>query len=355
MSTPERPAPRTATAARYLLAVTAMPVAAAALAIAALAATPAAAAAQDLSGGIYAFFDRQLAIEVEPVAPGTLHVIRGRAGRLEVNGRSVGGFAAYGLTGHTRDRLQLTPVGAERVEYMVVVPEHVRVRLHLPDGIVDVPAREPATTWQWVEVAPADRREPGLYDTGPGLSPAARPYAPGRVAPIGPAAPNGRVAPNGPAAPNGRAAPNGPAAPNGRAAPNARPTLDSPASAGGLPVAYRSTPAAAPHTLTISDAGALGRLEVRIGGDEFTVATSRVLALRSVVGGELELPIGGVGADVIVEVPAGGDFRLVADGGVLLDVRSGRGSTRCEPVTIQRLASGERYTFTPIHGLLNCR
>jgi hypothetical protein len=254
-------------------------------------ATTSVAAAQDFTRRSFAFFERQLAIEVDPVAPGTLHIVRGDQGRLVISGRSAGGFAGYGLSGHTRDRLRLTPVGARRAEYMVVVPEHVRVRLRLPDGLVDVPGWESSTSWEWEARAERAARRGVSLATSPG----------------------------------------------------------------GFSVAFHAPAATAPRTLTLVDAGRLHLLEVRIAGDDFSVATSRELPVHALDAARVEVRVTGVGGALIVTVPASADFTLLADDGEVLEVRAGRGTTTCEPVTIQRLAAEERYSFTPVQGRLNCR
>jgi hypothetical protein len=261
------------------------------------------ASAQDFTRRQFAFFERQLAIEVSPASAGALHVVRGRAGQLEIRSRSTGGFAAYGLGGLTRDRLRLTPVGAERAEYLVVVPEHVRVRISFPDRIVDVPAYEAATSYAWDAVAP--EAEPPAIPVGVGAT---------ANAPVALALAERWTA----------------------------------------RTAYRVHAAASPRSLVLADEAALRRLEVRIGGDEFAIATTRPLSLRPGDPSRLELRLGRQPIDVVVQVPAGATFRLSADGRDVLSVRGGAGDTQCDGVTVQRLASEQRFTFTTERGRLAC-
>jgi hypothetical protein len=300
-----------------------------ALIAASLLALVADASAQDLTRRQFAFFERHLAIEVASGAAGAVHIVRGMPGRLEVRGRSDGGFAGFGLAGHTRDRLNLAPVGAGRTEYLVVVPEHVRVRVRLPEGVVDIPTTEPATTLEW------GGTRPGASGVGP--------YS---------------------AAPDGYA----PYAGNGVSANGAR-AYAAPAYAGfgayapatpvaiplGSVLAYHVEPAAAPRLLTLIDDATIRRLEIRTGGDEFAIVASRQLALTPGSAAHLELRLGREPLDLVIHVPAGATFEIRTAYGAILDVRDGRGATACNGVTVQRRGGAERYTFATAEGEPLCR
>lgn len=79
------------------------------------------------------FIGTDLEIEVLVEVPGTLRLIKGRDGEVAVTARAVSGTTGFGLSGAEASRLQLSAVGAERVEYIVAVPEGARVRILLPD------------------------------------------------------------------------------------------------------------------------------------------------------------------------------------------------------------------------------
>ncbi len=81
----------------------------------------------------FTFLGDRLTVWVEADAPGTLRMIRGQGGRLEVAGRARDGFAGFGLSDRVGDELHLTAVSAESVEFLVIVPASVRVTVRLPD------------------------------------------------------------------------------------------------------------------------------------------------------------------------------------------------------------------------------
>jgi len=105
-----------------------------ALAMAILLAVPASAAArQDVQRQRFTFPGNQLTIDVQATSPGTLHVARGGIGTIEVAGLTPGGIAAMGLAERGGGRLVLTAHGAQRADYVVMVPPDVMVRVLLPD------------------------------------------------------------------------------------------------------------------------------------------------------------------------------------------------------------------------------
>lgn len=99
----------------------------------------------------FLFLDHELTIDVLADAPGVVRIIRGRPGRIEVSGSSSGGVVGFGLASRQFPELALTAVEAERVIYLVVVPEGTYVRLRLPDRDVaeTLGALENAGTFEW--------------------------------------------------------------------------------------------------------------------------------------------------------------------------------------------------------------
>jgi hypothetical protein len=100
----------------------------------------------------FTFLGSDLTIEVLVDVPGKLRLIHGVAGEIDVTGRGRPGIVGFGLAGGDRDELRLTAVGADSVEYLVVVPEDVRVRVRLPGRpVAEVFGTTQATatyTWQ---------------------------------------------------------------------------------------------------------------------------------------------------------------------------------------------------------------
>jgi hypothetical protein len=113
---------------------------------------PAAASAQeqDVTRRTYTFLSHRLDVAILADAPGVLQVLRGERGRIEVAARSRDGFPGFGLGGSHTPQLRLTAVGSEAVQYLVVVPEHVSVRVRLPQGaMLSLAPRAPAGTYTW--------------------------------------------------------------------------------------------------------------------------------------------------------------------------------------------------------------
>jgi hypothetical protein len=113
---------------------------------------PSAASAQeqDVTRRSWTFLDSRLDVEVIADAPGVLQVVRGERGRIEVAARSRDGFPGFGLGGNFTRQLRLTAVGSESVQYLVVVPEHVSVRVHLPQGgTMSLAPRAASGTYRW--------------------------------------------------------------------------------------------------------------------------------------------------------------------------------------------------------------
>ncbi|MEJ2503149.1 MAG: hypothetical protein P8177_07485 [Gemmatimonadota bacterium] len=77
----------------------------------------------------FAFAGSRLEIEVAAPVAGTLRVIRGGPGSVQVAGRAVSGFTAAGLGD---ERLTLSAAGAGPVDYTVAVPADVWIDVRLP-------------------------------------------------------------------------------------------------------------------------------------------------------------------------------------------------------------------------------
>ena len=135
---------------RYLLALTLVGVIAAP-----------AAAQKDVARRSFTFLDNNLVIQVVSEKPGELRVIRGEHGRIDVSARAPDGVPAFSLGGRQEDHLVLTSVGSDKTEFVVVVPEEVRVRVVLPDRkSLDIASERPAATYKWGESSPKPAEPP---------------------------------------------------------------------------------------------------------------------------------------------------------------------------------------------------
>ena len=95
-----------------------------------LAASAAPASAQmDVMRDTYGFFGSALDVEVATEAPGRIRLIRGQRARIEVAGRAPDGFTSAALGGRGVRRLTLTALASGPVDFVVSVPEDVRVRV----------------------------------------------------------------------------------------------------------------------------------------------------------------------------------------------------------------------------------
>ena len=102
----------------------------------------------------FTFFDTNLTIEVLGGESGVLQVVRGGDGRVEVAARAPSGIPGFGLGGRDHNTLRLTAT-SERVEYLVIAPEDVRIRVRLPGKpVADVVSRRPAASYTWGEEPP---------------------------------------------------------------------------------------------------------------------------------------------------------------------------------------------------------
>jgi hypothetical protein len=281
------------------------------------AALPAAAGAQqDVNRRTFTFLENHLEVAVLADAPGVLQVVRGELGQLEVAGRASEGFAGYGLGGHLTRQLRLTAVGAEAAEYLVVVPEHVNVRVHLPDGTsADLPPRAPAATYRWAAAAPTARYGwiGDRYDPGP--------YRPSLDVPE-----------------------------LTSREPQLRRTV-----AGGLFVVHQAQ--WAPAVVDVPSLSAIRSLDLRFEGSDFRVATSRPLTLQPGDAAHFIMQADGEPLDVLLFVPHGtGRFLLRAGGIAVAEVVAGRPRALCGSVIMQQPSAVQTWlSFRPDAGRLDCR
>ena len=118
-----------------------------------------ASAQQDVMRDVFGFHGSALDVLVEAEAPGRVRIVRGQPSRIEVAGRAANGLTSAALGGHGVRRLTLTALGGDRVDFIVVVPEDVRVRLYRPgaDGSELFGALSETATYVWepAQVRPA--------------------------------------------------------------------------------------------------------------------------------------------------------------------------------------------------------
>jgi hypothetical protein len=106
--------------------------------------------------GSYAFFAREIVIEIVADGPGTLRVVRGAPGRLIVSGRSDASVPAVALAGHARERLTLAAGGAEAAEFVVTIPEHTQLYVALPGMPAERVLAAAVTRLEWAAPVPAE-------------------------------------------------------------------------------------------------------------------------------------------------------------------------------------------------------
>jgi hypothetical protein len=293
---------------------------AAAAALCAMTAT--AAPAQEMARGAYVYLPSHLEIVVDGDGAGTLRLIRGQEGRVEVAARAREGFPAFGLS-PTDERLVLTAVGATSADFVVIVPPAVRVTARLPDRAEAAVfgARRPLATLSWgADAAPAA--------AGSGL----------------PAQPRGAATGAGAAVTGAGAAVTGAAGPL-----IGRPLRGEPAH-----VVFRQ--GAAPAEVVFPDPAAVRTVTVRVEGTEFLVRSGRPLSIRPGDPRHLELRTAAPPMDFVVVVPpATPAFRLRIGADEALALRGGAATAQCAPLLEQQLSDGRRwFTFSPSAGRLAC-
>jgi hypothetical protein len=260
----------------------------------------------DVTRKRYTFLDNRLDIAVLADAPGVLQVVRGQRGLVEVAARSRDGFAAFALGGNTTRELRLTAVGSEAVNYLVVVPERVYIRVLLPEGrSMTLGPTQAVGTWEWGTLPP-------------------------RSAPAG--APGG--APPTPSSP----------------VPSA-----GDAELGGMYTVHRDT--WAPQVIDVPNLDAVRTISLRFEGGEFRVAASRPLAVQPGSRSHMELRLDGEPVDVVIYVPRGrADFALRSGGQTLARMAADQPTALCGNVVVHAPSTEQtRLTFYPQAGRLDCR
>lgn len=274
------------------------------------AARPVAAQQWDVTRRVYTMLDTDLTVDVVTNAPGTLQLMHGQGGQVEVTGRALHGMAASALSSKNGTTLRLSGVGADRVEYIVVVPNNVYVRVKLPDREVaetfSTMSGSKSYTWQATPGQTGD-----MTVAGPDVS-----------------VPGGAVVPA-----------------VAERAPSSSP-----------PLFTTYADASAPEVVSFPSAALLRTLSVRLEGDEFRVEASRPMTLQP--GNPKSIAIRPVGQpmDVVLVVPvATKDFVVEVGGHPAMAVVQGRPMSMCTPV-VEQLLKGDRlwFTFSPVDGALTC-
>jgi hypothetical protein len=262
------------------------------LTLVALAAKPVLAQDSGLDRRSFPFFDSHLTIEIRTESGGTLEVLRGGRGRIEVSSRAPEAVLAYAPPRATGGPLRLSASGGRTVQYIVVVPDGVQVNVQLPDEPDLSPAAaHPAEVYKW---GPAG----GVPEAGDNVMVSALTIA--------------------------------------------------------LSEAYSDI--SAPGELTLPGLASIRRIGIRIEGTAFRVASSSPVSVQRADAGRVDVRPGAEPVDVEIFLPRGTQqFVLRVAGNELFAVRGGQPRTDCGPVTVQNLPDGNRwYDFVPTGGRLVC-
>jgi hypothetical protein len=281
---------------------------------------------QDVNRRAYNFLENHLEIAVVAEAPGVLQVMRGERGRVEVAARSLDGFSGSALGGHLTRQLRLTAVGAGTVEYLVVVPDHVNVRIHLPDGSsASVPPRAPVASFRWAADAPIGAAAVPQFQWAAG---AAASHRAGMDAAAAAAEQELRALPQ----------------------PQLLRTTGS-----GLYVVHSSS--RTPGVIEVPDLAAVRSLELRFEGSEFRVAASRALAMEPGDAGLFVIRVHGEPLDLVIYVPRETHaFHMNAAGVRIAEAVGGRPRALCGNVVVQSPTDFQTWlTFRPQDGRIDCR
>ena len=259
-------------------------------------AVPAAAQDAGISHRTFTFLDNTLTVEVVASAPGTLQIVRGEAGIVDVAARVAGGLSTAALGGREENALRLTAVGGDKASFIVSVPEDAHVRVKLPNKKgSEIGATRPGGTFTW----PSPEQTTNASVTGVSAS-------------------------------------------------KARPVS-------GPLIAY-SAPAA-PIMLSIPTLTTVRTVRVRIADAPFEVGANRPMGVSRANAQYVEVVPSNEPEDLVMTIPVSTrDFTLRLGGSTALVVRGVEVLAYCEPVTEQRLAGGVRwFTFSPEAGRLSCR
>ena len=296
---------------------------------AAAALLPAAISAQeaDVARRSFTFIDNRLEVAVVSPAAGELHVLRGDRGRVDVAARTATGVPAFGLGGGITRQLRLTATGGP-VDYVVVVPERVALRVLLPDGsTADLAPSTSSAAWRWQaqdEVMRPDgrRADPAAPATRQGSSAgfsflAAPATVPGDVGPGGDYFASRVYGAGGPSAHDG-------AWPFAHAGDSSVGTV--------LPLVHVSE--WVPEVIDVPDFTSIRRITVRVEGSDFRVAASRPLAFAPGSRSRLEIRVGGEPLDLIFYVPPSASLTLTSGGRSLVEAGGGEARTPCSNAVV---------------------
>lgn len=259
-------------------------------------------AQNDVARRSFTFFNNDLVIEVLDRSAGELRLIRGGNGRVDVAARALGGFAGFGLGGIVRDRLRLASLGAYRVEYLVQVPDNIRVQVQLPNGNLEPTPGGSEATFRW-DALPADTASRGDAPPTPAAAPAA------------PALPRGTV------------------------------------------LTYVDSKA--PDVVGFPHVEKIRSIEVRLAGTEFRVASSTPLALNRRARDQLVINVGGEvePIDLVFFVPEDTwRFGIRVGGEVALMAGEGEMEAYCTTAIESTAEDGSTMVrLVPVDGRLDCR
>lgn len=243
----------------------------------------------------FVFPGTRLTIRVDVEAPGTLRLIRGEPGSVQVTSRAQQGFTTSGLA--DSDRLTLSATGAGPVDYLVAVPENVWVTVRLPGSATSkAVARGRAGRWEWdaarrPDHAPVTEWMPGLGAEG---------------------------------------------------------------DAGLLYTTFARD--LAPAEVSVPDLSVVAKVSVRVEGHRFEVITSRPLSLEEGSTRTLVIRPADPPMEIVLTVPvATPAFTLRLGGATALVLDGETVTTLCAPVTEQWLSNDRRwFTFNPLDGSMQC-
>ncbi|HEX6558109.1 MAG TPA: hypothetical protein VF021_01565 [Longimicrobiales bacterium] len=117
-----------------------------------LGALPATAQERGVSRRAFTFLSNDVTVEITSDVPGTLQIVRGQDGMIDVAARVPGGLSSFAMGGTYSDKLRLTAMGGRSAEFIVVVPEQTYVRVRLPNRKGgDVGSTRQGGTFRWGE------------------------------------------------------------------------------------------------------------------------------------------------------------------------------------------------------------
>jgi hypothetical protein len=196
-----------------------------------------------------------------------------------------------------REHLSLTAVGAQRAEFLVVVPSYASVDVRMPkhDLAESFGTMQKIANFKWGDEAP--------------------PAAPARA--------------------------------------EAPPTTPAPGSADLTP-AYSAV--SAPHMLSVVRPADFHTATIRLEGARFELATDRPLDMEAAGTGVLEVRPTGAGENLVVKIPSSTtDFVFQVGGRPALIARNGVWKSLCTSVTEQSFPDGRRWwTFAPTRTDSDC-